>query len=89
MTQVPKLPKSLAWPKAGALVGLFISLIFLGPELLHRLVHVAQGGRGESANWGEPLFYLVLLAPPLSALGYLIGRVVARVCASARDFPGK
>ena len=43
--------------------------------MFHRIVHSARGGRGESAAWGEPLFYIVLLAVPLATVGYFVGRV--------------
>lgn len=64
----------LPWARLGAAVGACFPLLLLGSELFHRLVHSVQGGRGESAAWGEPLFYIVLLAVPLAAAGYFVGR---------------
>ncbi len=55
-------------------IGACIPLLLLGSELFHRLIHSARGGRGESAAWGEPLFYIVLLAVPLAGVGYFVGR---------------
>ena len=66
----------LPWATVGAAVGACFPLLLLGSELVHRLVHAAHGGRGESANWGEPLFYIVLLAAPLAAIGYFVGRAL-------------
>jgi hypothetical protein len=58
----------------GAVIGACVPLLLLGSELFHRLVHSVRGGRGESAAWGEPMFYIVLLAVPLAAVGYFVGR---------------
>ena len=69
---------SWPWAKVGLVLGMFVPLFYLGPELVHRLLHAARGGRGESALWGEPLFYMVLLALPLAAIGYFVGRVIDR-----------
>ncbi|WP_412480654.1 hypothetical protein [Azonexus sp. IMCC34839] len=38
--------------------------------------HVLLGGQGETANWGEPLFFMIVSAIPLSAIGYAIGRAI-------------
>lgn len=65
----------LPWAWVGAAVGACFPLLLLGSELIHRLVQSAHGGRGESAAWGEPLFYIALLAVPLAAAGYFVGRV--------------
>ena len=59
----------------GAAIGACVPLLLLGSELFHRLVHSARGGRGESADWGEPLFYIVLLAVPLAGVGDFVGRL--------------
>jgi hypothetical protein len=69
---------SRPWAQLGAVIGACIPLLFLGPELVRRLVHVAQGGRGETAAWGEPVFYIIVSALPLSAIGYAVGRVLGR-----------
>jgi hypothetical protein len=73
-TALPKVTYS--WALLGAAIGACLPFLLLGPELVHRLSHIARGGRGESANWGEPLFYIVLLALPLSAIGYVVGRAL-------------
>jgi hypothetical protein len=69
-SQKPDFP----WARVGAVIGACVPLLLLGSELFHRLLHSARGGRGESAAWGEPLFYIVLLAVPLAGVGYLVGR---------------
>ena len=58
----------------GAAIGACVPLLLLGSELFHRFIHSVRGGRGESAAWGEPLFYIALLAVPLAGIGYLVGR---------------
>lgn len=73
-TKSPKTTRGRA--RWGAIIGIGIPFLYLGPELVRRLLHAAQGGRGESAIWGEPLFYIVLLALPLAAIGYLVGRAL-------------
>ena len=77
MTRYRAAPKaSRPWARAGLAIGVFVPLLYLGPELIRRLLHAVHGGRGESAMWGEPLFYIVLLALPLSAIGYFVGRAI-------------
>lgn len=67
---------SRLWARVGLATGILVPFLYLGPELVHRLLHAARGGRGESAIWGEPLFYIVIMALPLSAIGYLVGRAI-------------
>lgn len=74
-THKPSRKIRLSWALAGAAIGACVPLFLLGSEFFHRIVHSARGGRGESAAWGEPLFYIVLLAVPLAAVGYFVGRV--------------
>ena len=69
---------SRPWALWGAVIGASVPLPVLGPELVRRLLHVAHGGRGETASWGEPLFYIVVLALPLSAIGFAVGRALGR-----------
>ena len=75
MKMLKRLQKtSLPWPQLGAAIGACTPLFLMGTELFHRIVHSARGGRGESADWGEPLFYIALLAVPLAGIGYFVGR---------------
>ncbi len=69
---------SRPWALWGAAIGACVPLPLLGSELIRRILHVAHGGRGETAVWGEPLFYIVVLAIPLSAIGYAVGRMLDR-----------
>jgi len=80
MTNLPASPRvSRPWARWGAAIGACVPLPFLGPELVRRLLHAAHGGRGETAAWGEPLFYIVVFALPLSAIGYAVGRALTRI----------
>jgi hypothetical protein len=76
------------WAWWGAGIGACVPFLFLGPELLRRVVHVAQGGRGETAVWGEPLFYIAILALPLAALGYAVGKTLEKRMARPGQSPG-
>lgn len=49
-------------------------------ELARRIGHAIRDGAGERSDWGEPLFYAVLLAVP----GALVGAAVGAVIAAAR-----
>ena len=66
------------WAKVGLALGVVVPLLYLGPVLIRRLLHALHGGRGESAMWDEPLFYIVLMALPLAAIGYFVGRAIDR-----------
>jgi len=70
----PSQKPGLPWARIGAVMGACVPLLLLGSELFHRLVHSVRGGRGESAAWGEPLFYIALLAVPLAGVGYFVAR---------------
>lgn len=41
-------------------------------EMFHRLQWQRQGGRGESADWGEPFFYLCIFGVPTGLLFALV-----------------
>jgi hypothetical protein len=58
------------------LIGLAIGGHSMFPDLFNRIVHAWNGGTGQSADWGEPLFYLVIIGVPLGALGAGIGVVL-------------
>jgi hypothetical protein len=69
-----KAPRS--WALFGAAIGACVPLIYLGPELVRRMIHVGNGGQGETANWGEPFFYFFVIALPLTAIGYVVGKAL-------------
>lgn len=62
-------PKKLwRWLAAGAFVGALVPAVVLWPELFDRLRWASSGGQGERADWGEPAFFVALIAV-IGALG--------------------
>jgi hypothetical protein len=55
-----------------AMLGFAIGFVFGGGstvwEFFRRVRWSWSGGGGESADWGEPLFYMLLLGAPLGLL---------------------
>jgi len=65
------------WSLGGFILAASIRCADMLPELLRRL-HVAfTGGVGESAVWGEPLFYMAIVGIPAGLLGALIAFAIA------------
>jgi hypothetical protein len=63
------------WMVHGLLVGVALPTIALAPEVMARMIHAAFGGGGESAVWGEPLLYMVILWLPAGLAGWAAGTV--------------
>jgi hypothetical protein len=61
---------------SGALLAFLFACICTLPEVFQRLHFALEGGVGERADWGEPLFYCIVLAILLCPLGALIGAFV-------------
>jgi hypothetical protein len=53
-----------SWVLAGTLSGAAFASAGILPDFLQRVRLAFQRGGGESADWGEPLFYLVVLGVP-------------------------
>ena len=53
--------------------GLLASSLMWG-EIIHRITWT---GGGERADWGEPLFYAIILAVPGSGVGAVVGALFA------------
>jgi uncharacterized protein len=78
---------------AGACLGYVAGWLFLIAstgalsETTKRYAYTLQGGGGEGANWGEPLFYAVLLVVPNAGTlgGALVGAAAAFLLARAVD----
>ncbi len=60
----------------GLLVGALIPNVPILLELLKRFQWSRGGGRGESADWGEPLFYLIVLGVRSGLAGAVVGAVL-------------
>lgn len=64
----------------GFLLGFLGSTLDIWPEFFRRLQFSLNGGKGESSDWGEPLFYAALFGVPWGAvtalstvaLGYVV-----------------
>ncbi len=63
----------------GSLPGLAYAAFMCVPELIRRVSHVAGGGRGETAVWGEPCFYLVVMAFTYGGVGALAGAALGAI----------
>jgi len=84
MSRVPresrKGRKMLVAMGLGAIGGFLLAFLFSCfctlPELFERLAFARNGGIGEKADWGEHLFYLIVLAviscPPAALIGALV-----------------
>lgn len=62
----------------GFIVGVLISGVGLFPEFAKRLAWAHGGGGGESAQWGEPLFYMIVLGILTAFIAAVIGGAMAR-----------
>ena len=49
------------------------------PEFAKRLAWAHGGGGGESAEWGEPVFYMVILGIAAGLIGAIVGAVLVAV----------
>lgn len=66
-------PHALRW---GLVTGIAIAILLFSPELIRRLLWWKRGGGGETAMWGEPLFYMIILALPLALVGAMVGYAI-------------
>ncbi len=78
MTEQDQGPKSFVlWGgAAGFLLGGLISTVGLWPEVFQRLRFSLSGSGGESSDWGEPLFYIVIFGVPWGMVGALLTMAV-------------
>ncbi len=67
------------WSLAGFIIAASVRCVSIVPDLFRRLHVAATGGGGESADWGEPLFYMVLLGIPACWVGALVALTIAFV----------
>ena len=62
--------------RVGFVLGALISCIDMFPEFAKRLSWAYAGGGGESASWGEPLFYMLIFGLSAGMIGALTGVVL-------------
>lgn len=65
------------WVVAGFIAGAAIPCVCIWPEFYKRLQWARSGGDGESAVWGEPLFYMIILGAPAGLIGGVIALAIA------------
>ena len=63
----------------GTASGFLVAVVECGPDLFKRLSWAAGGGRGETADWGEPLFYMIIFACIYGAIGATLGTVLGAI----------
>ena len=71
-------PKWTGWTigtgaRVGFVIGALIPCVEMFPEFTKRLSWARVGGGGESAAWGEPLFYMLMLGLPAGLVGAMAG----------------
>lgn len=66
-------PRIGRWLLGGSLLGALAASGLLLVEMARRISHKAGGGGGESGDWGEPLFFAILLAIPGALVGLIVG----------------
>lgn len=76
----------LKWALRGAAVGVAISVLYV-PLGLELVLNAFRGVGGESADWGEPLFYMVLLGVQFGAFGCVVGAAAALIRMSQSSPP--
>jgi hypothetical protein len=72
----------------GLAIAFLISATMTGPELVKRLISAFQGGIGESSQWGEPLFYLIVLTvsyAPVAVLGGVVLGVAGMIASHIKS----
>jgi len=71
--------RALRWGVAGAAIGAAIPAIVLVPWSLLRIVMPTSDG-----DWGEPIFYLVVIGLPLALVGAVTGAAVSLLSRARR-----
>jgi cytochrome bd-type quinol oxidase subunit 1 len=61
------------------MVGALLAAALMWPELHRRLEWKMSGGGGETGDWGEPLFLMLLLAVPGGLVGLFVGWRLVKV----------
>ena len=65
----------------GTVSGFLVAVVKCGPELLRRWSWAAGGGMGETKEWGEPLFYLIIFACIYGTVGAAVGTILGAITA--------
>ena len=76
------------WGLGGFIIAASIRCADILPDFFRRLHWALTGGVGESAVWGEPLFYMAIVGIPAGLIGALIAFAIAfavRRCVKSKD----
>jgi hypothetical protein len=65
------------WSLGGFIIAASIACADMLPDFFRRLHWALTGGVGESAVWGEPLFYMAIVGIPAGLVGALISYAIA------------
>ena len=65
------------WSLGGFVIAASIACADILPDFFRRLHWALSGGVGETAVWGEPLFYMAIIGIPAGLVGALIAFVIA------------
>ncbi len=65
------------WSLGGFIVAASIACADILPDFFRRLHWAMSGGVGETAVWGEPLFYMAIMGIPAGLVGALIAFAIA------------
>ena len=65
------------WSLGGFIIAASIGCADILPDFFRRLHWAMTGGVGESAVWGEPLFYMAIMGIPAGLIGAFIAFAVA------------
>jgi hypothetical protein len=80
-----------AYSVLGALAASCVIVFPLFMEFVRRLTHALRGGTGETAIWGEPLFYIPLMAIhyffPWGAIGAFLGGLIGWIIVKRSSLP--
>jgi hypothetical protein len=65
------------WSLGGFIIAASIACADILPDFFRRLKWAMNGGVGETAVWGEPLFYMAIMGIPAGLVGALIAFAIA------------
>jgi hypothetical protein len=68
----------------GAAIAASPLTLFMGYELVQRVIYAVRGVGEESADWGEPLFYMIVSAATFGGGGAVVGAAVGNWFARQR-----
>ena len=84
-TEHNRLWRIVFWATVGFIAGAVIPCASIWPDFYKRLHWALSGGVGESSDWGEPLFYMLILGVPAGLIGGVIAfTIAATICRATK-----